>query len=517
MKVLKQLLEQRDAAAKELREIEAAIKNADGTERDLTPEEEQRSLKLLNDVDELDEQIRDETKREKRQARLSEARELVSRSSEPVDAKVVDEPMQYGVHSSGEHSYFADLIRLSMGPAMGGVDPAVGQRMATWSHQVEREIALDTKRGRESLVQLRGMDGIRTENGIQSQRRIEEIRDRGRSGLEAKEAEFRAGITTGGGATASASGGGGAAFVIPVFYEGDYAPYREAGRAFADQVNQRPLPPYGMTVYLPAVTGPAAVATQTLEGSGIAETDPTAGFISSGLITTAGQVTVTQQLLDRAGPNVQFDQILWDQLRRDYAPKWDTYVLKQALASAGAISFGTGWAFAAAPGTPSFVSKVAGAINAVETTAGTIMSPTHLFLQTSRWNFMEAVGALESSSGNLHPLIVPVANGPFNAFVTGNQDGSVPYEGSTGYKLLGLPIYKDLNIPTPGTGADQAIVGNLNEVYAYEGPLVPRVVPQTLAPNLAVLLQLYSYGTALVRYPNAVQAISGAGMASITF
>jgi hypothetical protein len=130
---------------------------------------------------------------------------------------------------------------------------------------------------------------------------------------------------------------------------------------------------------------------------------------------------------------------------------------------------------------------------------------------------MESTGALESASGSLHPLIVPLANGPFNAFATGNQDGFVPYEGNTGYKLLGLPISKDLNIPTPGAGADQAIVGNLDEVWAFEGPLVPRVVPQTLAPNLAVLLQLYSYGTAIVRYPLAVQAISGIGMATIAF
>jgi hypothetical protein len=430
--------------------------------------------------------------------------------------------MQYGMNSDGEHSFFLDFIRWNLGP-LGGMDSTVIERMGTWAHQMEREIANDTQLGRDAVVQLRGMQGVRT-SPISTQARIKEIRDRGRASLEAKQEEFRSravtefrtGATTGGGATASASGGGGAAFVIPIFYESQYAPFREPGRAFADACNQRPLPPYGMTVYVPAVQSAAQVATQNPEGAGIAEQDPSAGFIAGGLITTAGQVTVTQQLLDRAGPNVQYDQIMFDQLRRDYAPKWDTYVLTQALATAGtsAGTFTGSWAFAAAPGTASFASKVAGCINAIETTSGTVMSPTDIFVRPTRWNFIESVGALDSTTRS---LVIPAANGPFNAAVSQNQTGYVGYEGNTGYKLFGLPVSKDLNIPTPGTGADQAIIGNLDEVWAFEGPLVPRVVPQTLAPNLAVLLQLYSYGTTIVRYPSAVQTVSGTGMASITF
>src|SRR5581483_1760889 len=289
--VLKELLEQRDKAAKELREIEDALKlekpekledGTERTERDLTPEEEQRSNALLEEVDDLDEQIQDETRRQLRSRLHQEARELVTRSdNDKTDAKVVDEPMQYG-----KHSFFADLVRLSAGPMWGGTPSGAAERMANWAHQVEREVAHDSERGREAMVQLRGMENVREHSGIEAHRYLNEVRERGRASLESKQTEVRAGITTGGGATASASGGGGAAFVIPVFYEQDYAPYREAGRAFADAVNKRPLPPYGMTVYIPAITGPAAVAQQVTEGAGIAETDPTAGFISGGLITT---------------------------------------------------------------------------------------------------------------------------------------------------------------------------------------------------------------------------------------
>jgi hypothetical protein len=263
----------------------------------------------------------------------------------------------YGIKSDGEHSFFLDFTRYCTGPLIGNMDFGVVERMATHAHQMEREVANDTKTGKDAMIQLRGMHNIRaTANPMEAQRRLEEIRERGRASLEAKQEEFRqralserngaelrSGVTTGGGATASAAGGGGAAFVIPVFYEGQYAPYREAGRPFADACNQRPLPPYGMTVYLPAVQSAAAVQSQSPEGGGIVENDPSAGFIAGGLVTTAGQVTVTQQLLDRAGPNVQYDQIMFDQLRRDYARKWDKYVLVQALRNGGAISLGRRW------------------------------------------------------------------------------------------------------------------------------------------------------------------------------
>lgn len=516
MKVLKSLLEERDARLAELKEFEdGLVVEGQDEPRDLTPEEERSSLKLLKDIDALEERIRQETKTEKRNRRIAEARDLVKSDGDAAtDVQVTGEKMVYGEGSP--NSYYADLSRLTAGYGWG-LDQDAAERMAQWAHQVEREVADDSQFGRDAVVQLRGMKGIRTENGAHARQVVENVRSRGRVALEQKDNTELRGIATGGGATASAAGGGGAALVTPVFFVQDTAPYREAGRAFIDQCNAQPLPEYGMNIYMPRVTGPAAVASQT-EGSGVTETDPTLGYLSAGLITEAGQVTVTQQLLDRVGPNFQFDRLIFDQLKRDYNPKVDAYALTTALATAGAITFtSAGWVFVAAPGTASFVSKYAGAINAIETTAGTVMSPSHAFVQTSRWNFLESVGALESASGSLHPLFVPQSNGPFNAFATQGGDGFVPYEGNTGYKLLGLPVFKDLNIPTPGTGADQAIIANLREVYVYEGPTVTRAVPQTMANNLQILLQHYAYIAVLVRYPSAVQTISGTGMAAISF
>src|SRR6185437_5356867 len=103
------------------------------------------------------------------------------------------------------------------------------------------------------------------------------------------------------------------------------------------------------------------------------------------------------------------------------------------------------------------------------------------------------------------------------AIAAGNQSGDYDIEGSTGYRLNGLGIFEDANIPTPTAGADQAIIGALNQVYVFEGTPVTRAVPQTLANQLSVLLQLYSYTTTIVRYPTAVQTIAGTGMSTVSF
>jgi ElaB/YqjD/DUF883 family membrane-anchored ribosome-binding protein len=500
MSVLKELLEKRDAAHGEIKEISSLVHTES---RALMDSEQKRVDELVEVREDLDARIKKENKRIKRDEAIAEARTIVADTeqrsdSDGVKAEVISEPMVYGEGSP--YSYFTDLARITAGHQWH-FDPAATERMGLWAHQVEREYSNDSQFGKKAEVQLRNQ--FRTETAVETDRRMKEARDRGRAGQDAKEVRS---LATGGGATASAGGGGGAAFVTPVFFVSDYAPYREAGRAFIDQCNKQPLPSYGMTAYMPQVTAKAGVASQT-EGSGVNESDPTMGYLTGSLVTKAGQVTVSQQLLDRAGPNFEFDRMLFDQLQRDYNAQVDAYSLTTALATAGSVVYTSGYTL------QGLVSKIGGAVNAVETTNGTVMSPTHVFMQPSRWNFAEAAG-IDTLN---RPLIVPNQSGPYNAWGSGNQSGSVQYEGDTGYKILGLPVFKDLNIPVPTSGADQVVVGNLREVYVYEGPTVTRALPQTLGNNLQVILQLYAYITEIVRYQAAVQTVTGGALSAPVF
>lgn len=496
---IRRLLQRRDAASAEL---EAILKGRTS----VTPHEERICTEKLALIEQLDERIIEEKRRGQRANQLAEARRAVTGGVAVSDARVVDEKPVYGKNS--EHSYIADRIAITMLPGMDQRAQSAAGRLTEWSHQVEREIHLDTKKGRRYIEQVR--NEFRESGNVRGI--LDEVRTRGSVEMGAK--EVRA-IGSGGGASASAGGGGGAAFVAPVIFLQKYAPYREAGRAFVDQCNGQPLPDYGMNVYIPQITGPAGVRTQS-EGTGVNETDPTMGFLTGALITKAGQVTLSQQVLDRAGPGFNYDSMIFDQLNRDLAPQVDTYVLTQALANATSQNWsGNAGAFvlAVTSGSGGFYGQVSKAKASVRTAAGTFLNPTHLFLQPTRWEYM---ASWADSQGR--PIVVPDYAGPFNAAAGGSSDGDSGIEGYTGYKFNGLRAFADANIPTVGTAAsEQAVVGCLSEVYVFEGTPVLRVVPQTLAGNLQVLLQLYEYVTAIVRYPSGIVSINGTGLSPISY
>lgn len=493
MSRLQALLESRDAAQAAYDQfINPLIESGEP----LTPEQTEKRTQLRSAVEAYDARIDEVHAEEQRSAKLAEVRK--SAGIVPTPGLEIHEPTTYGKGSP--NSYFLDLAVASL-PTHPGYDEA-RSRLRQASHEAAVEMLTNTdaeKRGRiRSMIaeeqRRAGKDSVRD-----ALKRAEALGQTGRG-------ELRAGMDT--------TSGSGGSFATPVYFVQEYAPYREAGRAFADACNKQELPAYGMTVYIPHVTGPAAVATQSSQNSAIQETDPTAGYLSGNLGTIAGEVTVSQQLLDRAGPGFQFDRMVFDQLNRDYAPKLDVAVLTAALAGAGTIAYtdSTGFHLNVANGTGGFYSKVSGAKSAIRKGAGTYLRPSHLFLDPARWEFISGWG-----DGQARPVVVPGYAGPFNAVAGGNADGDMPIDGPTGYRLNGLPVFTDANIPTPTVGADQAVVGDLAEVYVFEGTPVTRALPQTLGNNLSVLLQLYSYNTTIVRYPLGVQTVAGTGMATISF
>jgi len=510
-KILKALLEERDTKTTELEGLTTLVETE---KRDLTEDEETRSQALISEIDEFDDRIAEEKRAEEKRRMVSDARALVTPAESRTDAQVTEEPMVYGPGSP--HSHALDLARRTMARLGQTTDGGASERLNRWEHQIEREYANDSKVGKVAEKQMRELS--RELGAGPGQEAMEEFRSRGRAALEQK-VEERTGITTGGGASASASGGGGAAFVSPIIMLGDYAPWREYGRAFVDQCNKQPLPDWGMNVYIPQITSGAEVAEQT-EGEGIAEKDPAAGFLAGALGTEAGEVTVTQQLLDRAGPNFSYDKMLFDQLQRDYAPKVNTYALSKVIAVAKEQSWtGNSGSFVltppsgSLPGSGGFYGQVSKAKAFIRKAEGTVLNPTHAFYDPARWEFIAAW-----ADANGRPVVVPDYAGPFNALAAGSSDGDAGIEGATGYRFNGLRAFTDANIPTQGTtGRDQVVIGDLAEVYWFEGDPVMRVIPQTLAKNLQVLLQLYAYRTIIVRYPNGIVVITGTGLSTISY
>jgi HK97 family phage major capsid protein len=477
MDILKDLLEKRDAAHAA---YEADASEYRGLADEAVTDERTAAYEAARDaVVKLDARIDEVRAEAKRAAELDEIRSELTAGVPTGDGVVRSEPRTYGPGSS--HSYFRDMA-LSALPGRPEYQDAV-MRLTAHGNEVVRD-AINDSEFRTEVIR-KGREHFRA--------------DESRARKFEGELEARA---------MSTSAGSGGQFVTPVYLVEDYAPWRQYGRVFIDQANHQDLPDYGMTVYIPAVQGPAGVAAQGGDNNGVTETDPTTGYLSSNLTTEAGQVTISQQLLDRAGPGIQFDRIVFDQLHRNYNKVINAAILTAALASAGTVANSTtpntGALYAQA-----LLSDVAKAQAQMETLDGTVMSPTHFFATGTQWAF--ATTWVDSTG---RPLLVPSANGPFNALAAAIGGSSVKPtpEGLTNYELIDVPVYKDNGIAL-SSGHQQMVLAHMPEVYVWEGSLVTRSIPQTYAQNLSVLLQVYAYYTVIVRYVNAVQSISGSAWA----
>jgi len=439
----------------------------------------------------LDDRIIEVEADETRAAQVAEARK---RSGiDATEVTVTSEARTYGPGS--EHSYFVDLARAAMPGSQ--LHLAAVERLNRHAVEVAGEMrdpkSVEGRRAEKNLrQQFRGME----------ERQLAAEIDRART-LTADETRA---INSGG-----SSGG---SFVTPQYFVSNYAPYRQFGRAFADATNKNALPEYGMTIYIPKITQAASVYASTgsgAEGVGVAEQDPTAAYESVGLETLSGQVIISQQVLDRAGPSFEYDKMVYDQLTKAYNLSLDVYVLSQAIttASVSAASVASSGPNSSTSISYAVGAGIAGAKANIAGTAGTVLRATHIFAPVTPWEWL-----VSATDVNGRPLFNPRNSGPWAAQAAG--EGTPVIEGDTGYSWNGLPVYEDNNIPNVGSNY-QFVVADMSEVWLWEGDPVNRTIPQTYAQNLQVLLQTYNYAAVIPRYPTAVQSVNGTATATALY
>jgi hypothetical protein len=105
-----------------------------------------------------------------------------------------------------------------------------------------------------------------------------------------------------------------------------------------------------------------------------------------------------------------------------------------------------------------------------------------------------------------------------NAVATG--PGAAAY-GNSGYTMMGLPIIADANVRTDYDGdQDRIFCVNAGELHLWEQPGSPFALnfDATGAGSLTIKSVVYGYSAFTAgRYPGAVSAISGTGLAAPTF
>jgi HK97 family phage major capsid protein len=308
--------------------------------------------------------------------------------------------------------------------------------------------------------------------------------------------------------------GNGGYFVPPLWLMNQYVDLARAGRAYANIVNNQPLPGGTDSINIPKVATGTATAVQTADNGAVQETDLTDTFINAPVRTIAGQQDVAIQLLDQSP--VSFDEVIFRDLVADHATKTDLQVISGS-GSAGQVTgvratsgITTITYTDATPTVAKLYSKIADAVQRVHTLR--FMAPTAIVMHPRRWAYL-----LAASDGNGRPLVVPDAGNPQNAVAT---LGSVASQQVVG-QMHGLPVITDPSMPTTlgaGTNEDVVHVLRASDVLLYESGLRSRVLPDVGSGTLTVRLQVYGYlAFTAARYPASVVEVTGTGLVAPTF
>jgi hypothetical protein len=417
-------------------------------------------------------------------------------------ARVTNEVRVYAPESP--HSYFADLANVQLDPLnVGPRAHQAHQRLDRYVAELAYEVEQGSREGEYVTRSLRTQ--TRTDNIDTHEKRFGEVMR-----------ELRA-FQSGGGSTASAASSA-SVFVSPYFAVEAWAPYRGNARVFADQCLRLPLPPYGGQVYVPYFST-ADSASQLSEGSGVSETDPTTALQNSTIVNVAGQITATNQVMERGVATTgggNFDTVLYRQLCQQVEEKVDSYAIQSATSVgtgvSGSSSFGTGLG--------NFFQDLALAREGLTDTAGTRLRPTHLFTTSDLYNYITRQVA-SGGTPFFQPILAFPAFPPQQGWMVGADDGfnagKIPsWRGFSGTMLPGnVAWFTDDNIPASGTGAQLIVTEPDEAVILFEDPSpVLRVFPQTEANNLEIIVSVQKYVAFLARHTAGIQIITGGAYSS---
>ena len=330
-----------------------------------------------------------------------------------------------------------------------------------------------------------------------------------RQAVERHVRELRTGITTGGGATAAAASQA-AGFVSPYIMD-VWAAYRSPYRAVADQCDRSvALPDFGMQAYMPRITGGTTVATTT-EGSATSEGDPTIVLTNGAVTPSSGQVLISQAMLDRASPGIEFDVVLYKQLADQLGAQIDLVAINAMLISAQSVTNSSGFALTTTSGVGGFLGDCHKAAGKLTDTAGVRLRPTHLFASS---DFCSYIAAYADAQGR--PVFSPCHDGSWQPLTA---SGDVDGQGFTGYVIPpGVALFADDNTPTAGTiSALQLIVCRPSLVNLLEGPPLFATMPQYTANNLEPVVTVRNYSVCIPQYPTGAAVITGGPYAASNF
>jgi len=297
--------------------------------------------------------------------------------------------------------------------------------------------------------------------------------------------------------------GSGGYAVPPAWLMDQYVTYARPGRAFANVCQRQQLPGGTDSINVPKMLTGTSVAIQATDNSTVSETNLTDTFINAPVRTISGQQGLAIQLIDQSP--IAFDDVVFRDLVAAHAAVLDGQVIGGSGSSGQVLGVNNtpGITSIAAAGVTltQVYSAIANAIQTVHTTR--FLPPEVVVMHPRRWGWLLAQVDTQN-----RPVVLPEANNPMNAVGILEAVDSQQIVG----RLHGLPIVTDPNIATnSGAGTEDIVyVMRASDLILWESGIRARVLPETRAANLTVLLQVYSYlAFTAARYPASVVEITG--------
>lgn len=266
-----------------------------------------------------------------------------------------------------------------------------------------------------------------------------------------------------------------------------YVTYARPGRAFANVCQRAPLPGGTDSINVPKMLTGTTVAIQTADNQPVSDTDLTDTFINAPVRTISGQQGVAIQLIDQSP--IAFDDVVFRDLVAAHAAVLDQQVMYGTGANGQVLGVtqtpNVNNIAVSALTIQGIYSAIANAIQTIHVTR--FLPPEVIVMHPRRWGWLLTL--LDTQN---RPLFIPEANSPWNAAGILTDVDSQQIVGRT----HGLPIVTDPNIATnlgAGTNEDQIFVMRASDLVLWEGGIRARVLPETKAANLTVLLQIYNY------------------------
>ena len=303
-----------------------------------------------------------------------------------------------------------------------------------------------------------------------------------------------------------------AGLVVPQYLTDLAAPLARAGRPFADQCRNLPLPESGMTLNISRVTTGSSAAVQAAENDAVSETDIDDTLLTSNISTVASGQQLSRQAMERG---TGIDAVVTGDMASAMSTTLDNQLINgsgssgQLLGISQVTGINSVTYTDGSPTVAEFYPKLLDAIQQIN--SGIYRAPDLIVMHPRRLAWLQA-----GVDGNSRPLVLPQTNVPQNAMGTGPAAGY----GNTGSQIAGIPIVTDANIRTDlGAGTEDAVyVVSRNDMLLFEDGEMMMRMDETAGLNLTLTLVLYAYcGFVPGRYPKAISAITGTGLLAPTF